>query len=221
MNRSIINQCVTARNTVLTLILICCFSMHSIAQQKDHTGIYYLSGVMETASGIKLNPDSTFEFFFSQGAVDRTGQGIWKQDGESLILNSDPPISPGFELKKSSFEKRKNILVEVESDNPVLYSFIHVSVTGTRQTDFTGLSSEGIAELKKTGLDTLYLYFELCPEKVHTIVPSAKQDNHFKIILNPSLFEVTLENIRLYIEDGYLKGGHPLLTGNNYNYVKD
>ena len=56
------------------------------AQQKTNTAIgeYYLSGVMETASGFKLNPDSTFQFFFSYGALDRSGSGTWKQEGNNI-----------------------------------------------------------------------------------------------------------------------------------------
>ena len=40
-------------------------------------GEYSLTGVMETASGIQLNKDSTFQFYFSYGALDREGQGKW------------------------------------------------------------------------------------------------------------------------------------------------
>ena len=47
------------------------------AQQKanDMVGEYYLTGVMETASGFRLNADSSFDFFFSYGALDRSGKG--------------------------------------------------------------------------------------------------------------------------------------------------
>ena len=36
-------------------------------------GEYYLKAVMETASGFNPHSDSTFEFFFSYGALDRYG----------------------------------------------------------------------------------------------------------------------------------------------------
>ena len=51
-------------------------------------GEYYLKGVRETASGFKLNADSTFEFFFSYGALDRMGSGTWQKQGDQIIFSS-------------------------------------------------------------------------------------------------------------------------------------
>src|SRR5450432_943541 len=51
-------------------------------------GEYYLQGVMETASGFLLKPDSSFQFFFSYGALDRHGSGKWAVKENKLILNS-------------------------------------------------------------------------------------------------------------------------------------
>jgi hypothetical protein len=45
------------------------------AQNNTAAGIYNLEGVMETASGFKLNADSTFEFYFSYGALDSMVKG--------------------------------------------------------------------------------------------------------------------------------------------------
>ena len=70
------------------------------AQQKTNTAIgeYYLSGVMETASGFKLNPDSTFQFFFSYGALDRMGSGKWVAKANEVILDSKPRPLHDFAL---------------------------------------------------------------------------------------------------------------------------
>jgi hypothetical protein len=43
---------------------------------------------METASGFKINEDSSFEFYFSYGALDRYGSGKWNIKNDSIILNS-------------------------------------------------------------------------------------------------------------------------------------
>ncbi len=37
------------------------------------------------ASGFLLNPDKTFQFFFSYGALDRTGTGTWTEKNGQLI----------------------------------------------------------------------------------------------------------------------------------------
>ena len=74
------------------ILLILSTSVKMQAQQKSNTivGEYYLTGFMETASGFKLNTDSTFDFFFSYGALDRSGKGTWKQEGNKVIFNSKP-----------------------------------------------------------------------------------------------------------------------------------
>ena len=58
-----------------TLFFVFTSLMLNLNAQKNITGEYYLQGVIETASGFKLNDDSTFEFFFSYGALDRYGSG--------------------------------------------------------------------------------------------------------------------------------------------------
>ena len=50
--------------------------MNTPTIQSTVAGEYYLQGVMETASGFKLNEDSTFQFFFMYGAMDRVGEGV-------------------------------------------------------------------------------------------------------------------------------------------------
>jgi len=54
------------KKTILLFLLITLTKYMEAQLQTDSiTGAYYLKGVMETASGFKLNADSTFEFFFS------------------------------------------------------------------------------------------------------------------------------------------------------------
>src|SRR6478609_2198922 len=72
----------TSFNFVLMLSLHAQDTLPSIA------GVYFLSGVMETASVFDLKPDSSFEFFFSQGALDRGGSGNWSIHGDKVVLNS-------------------------------------------------------------------------------------------------------------------------------------
>ena len=68
------------------------------AQTNSHVaGTYYLSGVSEMASGIILKADSTFEFFFSYGALDRYGSGKWMFENNNIVLNRKP--YPGKDFK--------------------------------------------------------------------------------------------------------------------------
>ncbi|MBK7389870.1 MAG: hypothetical protein IPI23_12625 [Bacteroidetes bacterium] len=74
---------------IILILLTFITSTICMGQKPAVEGIYYLENVMETASGFKLNEDNTFEFFFSPGALDRTGSGTWQQNGDQIIFNSN------------------------------------------------------------------------------------------------------------------------------------
>src|ERR1700745_3082366 len=98
-------------------ILACLFCMMHMNAQ-NITGEYYLDGVMETASGFQLNTDSSFQFFFSYGALDRYGKGKWSlQDDSVIVFNSDkrPPLD--FRLEKHSTTKEKIITIQADDAN--------------------------------------------------------------------------------------------------------
>jgi hypothetical protein len=68
--------------------VLCILEINAQAKHSLLAGEYYLRGEPETASGFKLNEDSTFEFFFSYGALDRYGKGHWQVKDDSLVFNS-------------------------------------------------------------------------------------------------------------------------------------
>lgn len=55
------------------------------------TGHYYLSGVMETGSELRLKPDGRFDWYISYGAVDQVAQGRWGRNGQAVTLIADVP----------------------------------------------------------------------------------------------------------------------------------
>ena len=50
--------------TIISVAFIFICSILRANAQKNLAGEYYLQGVMEIASGFKLNADSSFEFYF-------------------------------------------------------------------------------------------------------------------------------------------------------------
>jgi hypothetical protein len=70
------------------LLLLITMQMFAQTNNPKPEGEYYLEGVREVGSGLKLNADKTFEFFYVYGALDRTAKGIWIQHGDSIILNN-------------------------------------------------------------------------------------------------------------------------------------
>lgn len=93
----------------LVTIILLVISMHSNSQESSIsvTGEYYLRGVMETASGFKLNQDSTFQFFFSYGALDRYGSGTWTHTNNKIIFNSIKQHEADFAIIQSQKQEGK------------------------------------------------------------------------------------------------------------------
>lgn len=56
-------------------------------------GHYYLSGVMETGSELRLKADGRFEWYISYGSVDQMGEGRWGASGGEVMLVADQPAA--------------------------------------------------------------------------------------------------------------------------------
>src|SRR4026207_896884 len=100
----------------LLCILFNCVINNMQAQVKNKVaGIYSLEGVMETASGFKLNEDSTFEFYFSYGALDRYGSGKWSMKNDSVVFNSKPFPGKDFKIVDSLLIKNNYTTLKIEN----------------------------------------------------------------------------------------------------------
>lgn len=54
----------------------------------DDVGTYYLQGVMEVGSALRLQPNGTFDFMLSYGAVDKAASGTWEKTRLGVTLTS-------------------------------------------------------------------------------------------------------------------------------------
>lgn len=204
----------------IIIIVLVSISMKMQSQSTSPAGIYYLEGVMETASGIKLDSDSSFEFFFSQGALDRTGKGSWKQSGDLITLQTPGKPGPGFILQKKSKEKQSKILVKVNEPNSMLLSFIYVRLYENDLSEFLNLGTDGRMEFESDKFTRIEFIFELCPERIYSFEQTKEQGNHFEFTIDPGIMEVYFDNINYKIEGDYLKGVNPLLKGEEFLFLK-
>lgn len=202
----------------ITCLILIMYGSPSFSQ--DISGVYYLSNVMETASGIKLNPDSTFEFFFSYGALDRTGHGKWTMHGNKIILNSYGIPERGFKLIKSE-KSGKQVQIKISDPNPASYSFVYARAGESNSSDFIQANEDGEILIDQHVIKTIELFFELCPESLHVYEPVRPDDNYFLFEFNPKIMEVFFKDFSLTFSNGYLKGKHPLLTEESYTYSKE
>lgn len=78
------------------------FATAGTAQAQDNAageaGTYILER-MEMASGLELGADGRFRWGFSYGALDMTAEGRWRRDGDAVVLDTEPAVTPPrFEL---------------------------------------------------------------------------------------------------------------------------
>lgn len=188
-------------------------------QTKDIAGEYYLRGVMETASGFKLNADKSFEFFFSYGALDRTGKGSWETRGDTLLLNSPVPTEQSFQLVTHKPVPGNEITIKILEDNPFFQSGVYAILRqGNAQSE--GQSKAGILIFPRQRVDSIVLVFEFCPEKTAVFAFNNKDDNYFEFKLSPGIMAVDFEDQRFILDAKGFSGQHPLLKEGNYQFVK-
>lgn len=189
--------------------------------QNDVTGAYYLKGVMETASGFKLNADSTFRFFYSSGALDRTGEGKWERRGNTIVFNSRPYPGRDFKLLKSEHRPGDSVTVKITDRNELLTSFVYAGLRqGTAQPELIN-DRKGAIRFGKQAFDALVLAFEFCPERLTVIPVADKSLNYFELAFEEWLMDVFFSNFTLTIEGNDLKGGHPMMTRGSFTYEKE
>jgi len=204
------------------LVSIILLDIKMDAQQTSSlTGEYYLSSVMETASGFKLNPDSTFQFFFSYGALDRHGEGHWSVRENKIFFNSRPRAEQDFGLNSSSQIDNDSIQIRITDKNELLLKYVHCTLKSgdiliRKVTDRTG-----IARFPKLPIDSLSLVFEFCPEKTSVFIPENQKDNYFEFRFEPWIVEYSFKDFSLNIGDKTLEGSHPLLDGKKYIFRKN
>jgi hypothetical protein len=113
------------------------------------TGTYVLTGQMEMASQLELKPDGTFEYAFIYGAADYMAKGKWRQDGSSVLLNTEPKEQPAFRALSSAATKGNEIRVHVNGANGRGVEHINVSIRNKNDHQEARTSHEGIATFEE------------------------------------------------------------------------
>ena len=193
------------------------------AQQNktDITGVYLLTGVMETASVFELKPDSSFEFFFSQGALDRGGKGKWTLKDGNIIFNSTDKRPPkDYALVSSKSVPGNFTIIKMVDKNTMILSYSEVTLKTPSGNLQENTNSQGEIQFPKKNATGISLLFRLCPDR-ESIFTVNKDHNYFEFKLEPWIAEVFFQNFSLQPGDKGLNGRHPLLEGNKFRYKKE
>jgi hypothetical protein len=206
----------------LTIIFSCFIvtAMKSPTVQSTIAGEYYLQGVMETASGFKLNADSSFQFFFMYGAMDRYGRGQWSVQGDSVILTSTQRQTHDFALEKSEKGESDSVTIRMSDANEMLSRYLLCIIKGGGIEQQAEFDAEGTARFAVQPLDTITILFEFAPEKISRFNISQKEHHHFEFRSEPWIMEVFFDNFKLSYAGDHLAGANPLLNGSAFTYRK-
>lgn len=195
--------------------------MHSHSQQgAGLAGEYYLQSVRETASGFRLNADSSFDFFFSQGALDRSGRGRWRIENGQLLLDSDKWPGTDFQLIESGSTKNNGFRIGISDANKNLLPFVDCLLKKGGETFGGTTNSRGELFIENADADSILLQFKFVPERVSVYRIKDATHNYFLFGFEPWLLEVFFKRFALDISGNDLKGGHPLLQGNAFTYKR-
>lgn len=186
----------------------------------DIAGEYYLQGVHEMASGVLLKDDSSFQFFFSYGALDRYGDGKWSIVNGQLVLNSANNLTNDFELLGSSESRGGIIIIKIEEQNPILKKHVYASLENGLPGSWMPADGNGEISFAAQEFENISLLLEFCPERITRIPVKIKGHDQFSFRMNPGIMEVIFNNFSLDIGDGQLKGRHPLLEGEQFIFRK-
>jgi len=193
-----------------------------MAQNFDVTGVYNLRGVMEMASGFKLNKDSTFEFYFSYGALDRYGSGRWTTAGNKIIFNSKTYPGKDFKLVSSNHTNNNFITASIQDKNTMLLPFVYAFADSLKEGEYPNKAdSHGMIKLTTSKADTLHLLFELVPERMSSFAVDTKTTNNFVFAFEPWAIEVFFKDFELELNDKDLTGKHPLINKDDCVYEKE
>ena len=181
-------------------------------------GEYFLEGRMEVASVLWLKADSTFQFFFSYGAMDRSGQGRWSYTDGHVALRSQPRPPKDFALTSKMSRSHAGTRFRVTDQNPMLLSYVLVKAHTPNGVVEGRTDQKGYFVVASKQVNKVELLFELCPERYSSYDLGRENDYEFRF--EPWISEIFFESFKLRHESNILTGPHPLLEGDNFRFVK-
>lgn len=210
-----------SQQLILCSLLFCITTARGQMAAGDIAGEYYLHGVMEVASGFALREDHSFSFFFSYGAMDRSGTGTWKVEENNIILNSANWPGSDFKLEKQEHRRQKEIVVQVKDKSKMLLGYIGGILSGGGQVQELQSDNDGVITFAAQTTDTISLYHQFYSDALSVFPVKDQKANYFEFTFLPHLGTVFFRNFILTPDKQELTGGNPLLKeGQVYHYVK-
>jgi hypothetical protein len=205
----------------LFLLAITTTKMTAQTSTQKLQGEYYLHGVMEVGSGFKFNADNSFDFFFMYGALDRIARGTWKQNGDTIILNSAKKPPRDFKLIQSKKTDAKDIVIKIVDRNEVLLRNVYGSVKSGENVYRGATDQSGIMNFEKCKVEQISLIHEFWPDRFSIFDIDDADKNYFEFGIEPWIVDIQFDNFVLILKNDTLTGTHPILEKKQYTYNKN
>jgi hypothetical protein len=188
--------------------------------QQSLVGEYYLAGVPEMASGFKLDPDNTFQFFLMYGALDRYGSGEWKEGDGRVIFQSKPWSGKDFALVESKVVEDNAVVIKITDANDEVLRHVQASLKGMEGT-WQPADESGIIQFQKQDVVSgISLVFAFCPERFSVFRIDNPLHNYYEFRFEPWIVEYFFDDFQLEIMEEGLKGAHPMMDGKDFYYER-
>lgn len=199
------------RFLLIHILLLSLMTPHSSHSQTTLDAVYQLYGKMEMASAFKFNPDNTFEFFYSYGAVDRQASGNYHLDGNNIILKSDKEAGQDFHIIKQN--RGKNPQIKVNAPQAWFASNVVCRFINGDQEEYVQTDDSGVAESSYSDCDVIMVLHGLYPDEWTLIKTKENQNQFFEIGLNPSLEQVSFNRSIATLENDIVTLDYEFLFG--------
>ena len=179
------------------------------AQQIE--GVYRMSGGHEMVAAFQFKKDSSFEFYFIYGAVDRKSSGHFNIHDRIIVLHADKVPGRDFTIVRQ--EKRGDgTSIKISNPNPSLVrNVVGIFKKGTEEDDQYS-NDQGDIHSNLTDCDSVFVIHTLFPDVPTPVKENqGNKNNYFELTLNPSLAEVSFKNFTLSINEEGLTGSLPWL----------
>ena len=204
--------------TICLLLAFISFALN-IHAQKNITGEYALTGAMETGSAFKLNDDSSFEFYFSYGALDRYGSGKWTMSKDNIVFTGKQSPGKDFKLVSTTATKENFPVIKIEDKNTYLYRLIYCRIQSPEHDTVFAFNDDGILNLPFAA-DSMQLLSELCPERGSSFTLQSKP-LAYTFNIEPWIVEVFFNGNTFQHTDDYFEGKFMLVPNDKiYRFVK-
>jgi hypothetical protein len=132
------------------LLVALLFATAPTASTASAAGLYEIHQ-MEMGGGLELRPDGRFRYALEYGAASEEAEGRWRQDGDSVVLTSDPmPKAPDFQVIRDDPAPLGELTVTLEPPgfgDMGNHVDVLVKVSGLREVHELDLDENGHATL--------------------------------------------------------------------------